>query len=65
MTELRTQLQAGLSGSYTLERELGRGGMATVFLARDVKHDRPVALKVLHPELAASLGWRGLRAKVR
>src|SRR5690349_13862036 len=56
MTDLRAQLQAGLGGSYTLERELGRGGMATVFLAQDLKHDRPVALKVLHPELAASLG---------
>src|SRR5690348_5263031 len=56
MTDLRSQLQAGLSGSYTLERELGRGGMATVFLAQDLKHDRPVALKVLHPELAMSLG---------
>jgi eukaryotic-like serine/threonine-protein kinase len=56
MTDLRAQLQAGLGGTYTLERELGRGGMATVFLARDLKHDRPVALKVLHPELAASLG---------
>ena len=39
-----------------LERELGRGGMATVYLARDVRHDRPVALKVLHPELAHALG---------
>jgi len=39
-----------------LERELGRGGMATVYLARDVKHKRPIALKVLHPQLAASLG---------
>src|SRR5690349_18795679 len=56
MTDLRAQLQAGLGGSYTLERELGRGGMATVFLAQDLKHDRPVALKVLHPELAMSLG---------
>src|SRR6185437_14426097 len=56
MTDLRAQLHAGLSGSYTLERELGRGGMATVFLAQVLKHDRPVALKVLHPELAASLG---------
>jgi serine/threonine-protein kinase len=56
MTDLRAQLQAGLSGSYTLERELGRGGMATVFLAQDLKHDRPVALKVLHQELAMSLG---------
>ena len=49
-------LREGLRDRYTLERELGRGGMATVFLARDLKHDRPVALKVLHPELAASLG---------
>jgi serine/threonine-protein kinase len=56
MSDLRTQLQEGLGASYTLERELGRGGMATVFLAQDLKHDRPVALKVLHPELAASLG---------
>ncbi|HEX6617838.1 MAG TPA: protein kinase [Gemmatimonadales bacterium] len=56
MTDLRSQLQEGLSGSYALERELGRGGMATVFLAQDLKHDRPVALKVLHPELASSLG---------
>ncbi|HET6578377.1 MAG TPA: protein kinase [Gemmatimonadales bacterium] len=56
MTNLRSQLQEGLSGSYALERELGRGGMATVFLAQDLKHDRPVALKVLHPELANSLG---------
>jgi serine/threonine-protein kinase len=56
MTDLRAQLKEGLSASYTLERELGRGGMATVFLAQDLKHDRPVALKVLHPELAVSLG---------
>jgi eukaryotic-like serine/threonine-protein kinase len=56
MADLQAQLQAGLGASYTLERELGRGGMATVFLAQDLKHDRPVALKVLHPELAASLG---------
>ena len=56
MTDLRAQLQEGLGDSYVLERELGRGGMATVFLARNAKHDRPVALKVLHPELAASLG---------
>jgi serine/threonine-protein kinase len=56
MTDLRSRLQEGLGTGYTLERELGRGGMATVFLARDLKHDRPVALKVLHPDLAATLG---------
>ncbi len=43
-------------GCYTVERELGRGGMATVYLARDLKHDRLVALKVLHPELAHAVG---------
>ena len=41
---------------YTVQRELGRGGMATVYLAEDAKHDRQVAIKVLRPELAASLG---------
>ncbi len=49
-------LEAALAGRYAIERELGRGGMATVYLARDLRHDRPVALKVLHPELAATLG---------
>ena len=49
-------LQADLGTTYTLERELGRGGMATVYLAVDTKHHRRVALKVLHPDLAASLG---------
>jgi eukaryotic-like serine/threonine-protein kinase len=53
---LRERLQSGLRDRYRLERELGRGGMATVFLAQDLRHDRPVALKVLHPELAATLG---------
>ncbi len=56
MADPYAQLQAGLAGQYTLERELGRGGMATVFLAQDLKHKRPVALKLLLPELAASLG---------
>src|SRR5713101_8042207 len=50
------RLRAAVSDEYTIDRELGRGGMATVYLAQDVKHQRPVALKVLHPELAASLG---------
>ena len=49
-------LREGLRERYTFERELGRGGMATVWLARDLRHDRPVAIKVLHPDLAATLG---------
>lgn len=51
-----SSLQTALSGRYALERELGRGGMATVFLARDLRHDRQVAVKVLLPELAVTLG---------
>src|SRR5688572_22159765 len=50
------RLREALSSTYTIDRELGRGGMATVYLAQDAKHDRLVALKVLHPDLAASLG---------
>jgi tetratricopeptide (TPR) repeat protein len=47
-----------LADRYRLERELGRGGMATVYLVRDLRHARPVALKLMHPELAAGLGPR-------
>ena len=50
------RLRSALSGSYTIDRELGRGGMSTVYLAQDEKHERLVALKVLHPDLAATLG---------
>ena len=50
------RLRTALSESYAIDRELGKGGMATVYLAQDSKHDRVVALKVLHPDLAASLG---------
>ena len=50
------KLRDSLAGTYTIDRELGRGGMATVFLAQDTKHERVVAIKVLHPDLAASLG---------
>src|SRR3954465_3065654 len=49
-------LAEALRDRYALERELGRGGMATVYLARDLKHDRLVAIKVLRPGLAAVLG---------
>ena len=57
-------LQADLGIGYTLERELGRGGMATVYLALDTKHHRPVALKVLHSDLAASLGVERFRREI-
>ena len=50
------RLRDVLTGSYSIDRELGRGGMATVYLAQDEKHERLVALKVLHPDLAATLG---------
>ncbi len=56
MAHIPEQLQRDLADRYQLERELGRGGMATVYLAQDLRHDRPVALKVLHSELAAALG---------
>src|SRR6185503_15123081 len=58
-------LRAALASRYRIERELGRGGMATVYLARDIKHDRPVALKVLLPELAASLGPDRFQREIR
>ncbi|MGI8548269.1 MAG: hypothetical protein ACR2M1_13225 [Gemmatimonadaceae bacterium] len=54
--DLRDHLQSGLGGAYTLDRELGRGGMATVYVARDLKHDRKVAIKILHADLAVMLG---------
>jgi eukaryotic-like serine/threonine-protein kinase len=54
-----------LTGRYTIERELGRGGMATVYLAHDLKHGRPVALKVLHPELASTLGPERFLREIR
>ncbi len=56
MTANLGSLNASLAGRYTVERELGAGGMATVYLAHDVRHDRKVALKVLRPELSAILG---------
>jgi eukaryotic-like serine/threonine-protein kinase len=60
-----TRLKASLADRYRIERELGRGGMARVFLAQDLKHDRPVALKVVHPELAQMLGPERFLREIR
>jgi TolB-like protein/tetratricopeptide (TPR) repeat protein/tRNA A-37 threonylcarbamoyl transferase component Bud32 len=54
--DLRAALEHGLAGRYRIERELGQGGMAVVFLAHDVKHERRVAVKVLLPEVATAIG---------
>jgi serine/threonine-protein kinase len=56
MEDLIARLKDALADRYSIERELGSGGMATVYLAEDLKHRRQVAIKVLRPELAASLG---------
>ncbi|HEX9632228.1 MAG TPA: protein kinase [Gemmatimonadales bacterium] len=56
MTDLAERLKVAIADRYAIDRELGQGGMATVYLAHDIKHDRKVALKVLRPELAAVLG---------
>ena len=60
-----TRLAGALADQYRIERELGHGGMATVYLAHDVKHDRKVAVKVLKPELAAVLGAERFIAEIR
>jgi serine/threonine-protein kinase len=60
-----SQLSAALAGRYEIEREIGRGGMATVYLARDVKHHRRVALKLLDPELGAVLGAERFLSEIR
>ncbi len=64
MSDAVTRLNAALEGRYTIERELGEGGMATVYLATDLKHNRNVALKVLKPELAAVVGAERFLAEI-
>ena len=59
------RLNAALEGRYRIERELGEGGMATVFLADDLKHERKVALKVLKPELAVVVGAERFLAEIK
>ncbi len=63
-SDLTDQLQTALGTQYTVERELGRGGMATVYLAKDAKHHRSVAIKVLHADLATSLGSERFRREI-
>ncbi len=65
MTDVLARLAAALADRYRLERELGQGGMATVYLAHDLKHDRDVAIKVLHPDLGAALGGERFLSEIR
>src|SRR3954465_3913890 len=59
------QLKESLADRYDIKREIGAGGMATVYLAQDLRHDRPVALKLLNPELGAVLGVERFLSEIR
>jgi serine/threonine protein kinase len=59
------RFSSSIADRYRIERELGAGGMATVYLAHDTKHDRKVALKVLHPELSLALGGKRFLQEIR
>ncbi len=65
MSDPAIRLNVALRGRYRVERELGEGGMATVYLADDLKHERKVALKVLKPKLAAVVGAERFLAEIK
>src|SRR3954454_23926709 len=65
MPDSGPDLSTAVADRYRVEREIGRGGMAAVFLARDLRHDRDVAIKVLHAELAAALGADRFLAEIK
>ena len=65
MSELRDRLESAVGGAFAIERELGQGGMATVFLARDLRHERLVAIKVFLPEFAAAFGHGRFLREIR
>jgi len=65
MPDSPSRLAAALADRYRIERELGQGGMATVYLAQDLKHERKVAVKVLRPELAAVIGAERFLSEIK
>ena len=65
MSDTSERLRVALADRYTVTRELGHGGMATVYLAHDLKHERDVAIKVLHPDLGAALGGERFLAEIK
>ena len=65
MSEILERLQSAIRDRYLVERELGRGGMATVYLATDLRHDRSVAIKVLHPDLSATIGSERFEREIK
>jgi len=65
MSDLTERLESALAGRHRIERKLGEGGMASVYVAEDVKHERKVALKVLKPELAAVVGAERFLAEIK
>jgi len=65
MTDVLDRLKTALADRFALEREVGRGGMAAVYLATDLRHGRPVAVKVLRPEIAVGLGAERFLREIR